>query len=75
MLPVHMPFENIHMPTQTNSHQVRIHFRRVRKIVKSDYYLRRVCPSVRMEELGSHWMGFEDLIFEFSKHCRRSQVS
>ena len=31
--------------------------------------------SVRMEELGSHWMGFEDLIFEFSKHCRKSQIS
>jgi hypothetical protein len=29
-------------------------FRRVRKIAKSDYLLRHVCPSVRMEQLGSH---------------------
>ena len=30
-------------------------FRRVRKIAKSDYELRHVRPSVRIEQLGSHW--------------------
>jgi hypothetical protein len=28
---------------------------RVRKAAKSDYYIRQVCPSMRMEELGSQW--------------------
>jgi len=39
---------------------------RFRKIAKSDYYLRHVCPSVRpsirMEELGSLWMDFHEYI-------------
>jgi len=33
-------------------------YMRFHKIVKSDYYLRHVCPSVRMEHLGSHWIDF-----------------
>jgi hypothetical protein len=28
---------------------------------KSDYYLRHVCPSVRMEQLGSHWTDFHEI--------------
>jgi len=31
---------------------------RVRKIAKSDCQLRRVCPSVRMQQLGSNWTDF-----------------
>jgi len=33
-------------------------FRPVRRIAKSDYWLRQVCLSVRMEQLGSHWTDF-----------------
>ena len=40
-------------------------FRRVRKIAKGDYYLRHVClsicPSVRIEQLDSHWTDFREL--------------
>jgi len=35
--------------------RVLLALRRVRKIAKNDYYLRRVCLSIRMEKLGSHW--------------------
>ena len=39
-------------------------FRRVRKSAESDRQLRHVCPSVRMEQLGSHRTGFSrNLIF------------
>jgi hypothetical protein len=31
------------------------------KISKSDYGLLRACPSVRMEQLGSHWMDFYEI--------------
>jgi len=31
-----------------------MHSRCFRKTAKSDYKLRQVCPSVRMEQLGSH---------------------
>ena len=42
------------------------HFRRVRKFSKSDYKLRHVCPSVRMEQLGLPLDGFSwYLIFEY----------
>ena len=34
-------------------------FKRIRKIAKSDCWLRRVLPSVRMEQLGSHWKDFD----------------
>jgi hypothetical protein len=40
--------------------------RRVRKITESDYYLRRVFsvrPSVRMEQLSSHWTDFHYLLY------------
>jgi len=36
-------------------------FRRVRKIAKGDYLLRHVCPSIRMEQLGSHWKDFYEI--------------
>jgi hypothetical protein len=35
-------------------------FRRVRKIAKSVYLLRRVRLSVRMAQLGSHWTDFDE---------------
>ena len=36
-------------------------FRRVRKTAKSDYLLGHVCPSIRMEELGSHCTDFHKI--------------
>ena len=33
-------------------------FRCVRKVAKSCYQLRHMRPSVRMEQLGSHWTDF-----------------
>ena len=35
--------------------------RRFRRIAKSDCQLRRVCPSVSMEQLRSHWMEFHEM--------------
>jgi len=45
---------------------------RVRKIVKSDYWLHHVCPSVRMEQLVSHWTNFHEGSYfsSFRKNCR-----
>ena len=53
---------------------------RVRKIAKSDYQLRHVCPSacppspVRMEQLGSHWTYFYEILHieHVSKICREN---
>jgi hypothetical protein len=47
---------------------------RVRKIAKGYSYIRHVCLSVRMEQLGSHWTDFHEiLIFEyFSKICNEN---
>ena len=39
---------------------LRIAFRRVHKIAKSDYELRHICTSVRME-LVSHWTDFHEI--------------
>jgi hypothetical protein len=36
-------------------------FRHVRKIAKSDYLLRHVCLSVRMEKRGSYWTDFHEI--------------
>ena len=53
-------------------------FGRVHKITKSDYYLRHVClsvrPSVRMEQLGSHWTDFHKIrhLSIFSKNSREN---
>jgi hypothetical protein len=33
---------------------------RVRKIAESDYFERHVCPPVRMEQLGFHWMAVDE---------------
>jgi hypothetical protein len=38
-----------------------IFFRRIRKIAISDYQLRHVCLSVRMEQVGSHWTYFHEI--------------
>jgi hypothetical protein len=38
-------------------------FRRVYKIAKSDYQLRHVCPSVRMEQLSFHWTDFHENLY------------
>ena len=35
-------------------------FKNVRKIAKSGYELRHVYPSVRVEQLGSHWTEFHE---------------
>jgi len=44
-----------------------VHYvRRIHKITKSDWYLRRVCLSLRMEQLGSqerNFMKFDILVF------------
>ena len=36
-------------------------FRRLRQTAKSDYWLRHVCLSVRMEQLGCHWTNFHEI--------------
>ena len=52
-------------------------FRRIRKIAKSDYQLRHVCPSVRMEQLGSNWTDFDEIRFLkiFRKSAHKIQFS
>jgi hypothetical protein len=51
--------------------------RSVRKIAKSDYELRHVCPSVRVEQLGSHWKDFHEIGYLgfFRKSVEKIQVS
>jgi hypothetical protein len=50
-------------------------FRCVRKIAKSDCWL-RVCPSFRMEQLDSHWTDFDEISFvNFRKYVEKIQVS
>ena len=52
-------------------------FTRVRKISKSDYQRRHVCPSVCMEQLGLHWMDFHEIRYMsiFRKSVEKIQVS
>jgi len=56
-------------------------FRRVRKIAKSDHNIRYACPSVRpsvrMEQLGSHWTDFLTIWYLgiFRKSVEKIQVS
>ena len=52
-------------------------FRCVHKIAKSDYYLCHVCPSVHMEQCGSHWMDFHEIWYWriFRKSGKKIQVS
>jgi hypothetical protein len=47
--------------------------RGISKIAKNDHYLRRVCPSVRMVQLGFHWTDFHEILYEdFSKICQEN---
>jgi len=57
--------------------KVVVFIRRFRKIVKSDSYLRPVCPSVRMEQLGSHWTNFYETccLSIFGKSVGKVKVS
>ena len=50
---------------------------RVCRIPKSEYQLRRVCPSVHMEQLCSHWMDFYEIWYLsiFKKSVKKIQVS
>jgi len=54
--------------------------RRFRKIAKSDYYLYHiclsVCPSVRIGQIGSHWMGFHEIWYLniFRESVKKIQV-
>jgi hypothetical protein len=56
-------------------------FRCVRKIAKSDCYIRHVClsvlPSVHMKQLGSHWTDFHEIWYlsTFQKSVEEFQVS
>jgi hypothetical protein len=56
-------------------------FRRVRKIAKSDYELRHICPSVRpsvlMEQVGYHWTDCHEIwyLWIFRKSVEKTQVS
>jgi hypothetical protein len=53
------------------------HFRRVRKIAKSDYESRHVCPSARPHaQLGSRWMDFHEIWYLriFRKYVQKIQV-
>jgi hypothetical protein len=56
---------------------VSLYFRRVRKIAKSDCYLRHVCVSVRMEYVGTHWTHFHEMRYLsiFRKSVGKIQVS
>jgi len=54
-------FPNLDLKADIPEYYVSWIFRRVRKIAKSDYYLRLICPSVRMEQIGSHWMDFHEI--------------
>jgi len=38
-------------------------FKLARKIAKSDYLLRRVCPSVSIGQLGCHWTYFNEILY------------
>ena len=49
-------------------------FRRVRKIAKSELVLCHVCLSVRIEQLGSHCMDFDETIY-FRKSVEEIHVS
>ena len=42
--------------------------KRLRKVAKSDYYLYRICLSVRKVHLCSHWTNFLDIL-DWEKGC------
>ena len=72
-----------HQPVQ-GSQGTQIHmwakgrvFRHVCKIAKSHYQLCHVCPSVHMDQLGCHWMDFNEicyLLFFLRKSVEKIQV-
>jgi hypothetical protein len=45
------------------------------KLRKANIKLRQVCPSVRMEQLGSYWKCFHRISEDFSKNVETIQVS
>jgi len=51
-------------------------FWHVRKMAESDFYLRRVCPSAHMQQLGSHWTDFHEILYLsiFRKPVGNTQV-
>jgi len=53
------------------------HPKHVRKTAKNDYSIRRVCPSVRTKQLGSHWTDFHEIWYlnSFRKSVGKIQVS
>jgi hypothetical protein len=44
--------------TENSSNLIAFLFSGVRKVAKSEYYLRHVCPSVRMEQHRFDWKDF-----------------
>jgi len=51
-------------------------FRGVRKIADSEYKLRLVCPSARVEQLGSHWTDFHEIWYLiFRRSMYKIQIS
>jgi hypothetical protein len=53
-------------------------FGRVRQIAKSDCYIRHVCRCVLMEQLGSHWTDFHEILISEDfpeKSVQKIQVS
>jgi hypothetical protein len=50
---------------------------RVRKIAKSDCWLRHICPSVLTEQLGFHWTDFHEIRYLsiFVTYVEKIQVS
>ena len=66
-----------HRPPGQSFLALRTIFRRVRKIVKSDYQLRRVCLSVSMQQLCSRWKDFHEILYFgiFRKYVDKIQVS
>jgi hypothetical protein len=61
---------------QLHSRRFQLNFRRVLKIVICECWLRHVRPSLRAEELGSHWMDFHEILYLriFRKSVEKIQV-
>jgi hypothetical protein len=74
-------FFQLGTPTISNKHSAPSEV--FRKTMKHGYYLRRVsvclsvCPSVRMEQLGTHWTDFHYIwhLSVFRKSVKKIQVS
>jgi len=48
-------------------------FTKLRKVTIS--FVMSVCPSVRMEQLGSHWTNFPEILSMFRKPVEKIQFS